>query len=105
MGDRIEGEVGDGARNVVIGKDITQHVGNGTVAWREFVRRDLESLGGKVVILLIAVMILFVLGAVATGLVVRQIDMIYGHIDRIEERIDQHRQYYHPYNPPYNPLP
>lgn len=96
MGDRIEGEVGDSARNVVIGRNNTQHniqyADTGT--WREFVRRDLQALGAKFVILLIAVILLYVLGAVVTGLVIREIDLIYGRIDRLEERLEPPPYYY-----------
>jgi hypothetical protein len=68
-----------------------------TNSWREFVRRDLESLEKRLLILLVAVMCLYLLGALATGLTIRQVDMLYTRLDRIEDRIAP--QPYQPWMP------
>lgn len=88
--DEISGTVGRDAHKAAIGKDIQQvSIYSDRLTWREFVRRDLESLEQRLMILLIAVFFLFILGAVATGLTIRQFDLTYWRIDRLEQRIER----------------
>ncbi len=57
-----------------------------TVAWREFVRRDLEAMEQRTVIALTAIMLLFFLGFIATGLIIRQFDLLNTRIEQIDRR-------------------
>lgn len=81
--DEISGTVGKDAKHTAVGKDIQQvSIYSDRLTWREFVRRDLESLEQRFMILLITVFFLFVLGAIATGLTIRQFDLTYLQIER-----------------------
>lgn len=96
-GDHISGRAGDDNKNTAIGKDIQQvSVYSDTYSWREFVRRDLEKLErssdrteARIMFLLIAVFVLFVLGAFATGLAIRQFDITSLNLERQEQRMER----------------
>lgn len=96
-GDRIHGKAGDDNQNTAIGKDIQQvSVYADTYSWREFVRRDLEKIEraaekaeARIMFLLIAVLVLFILGAFATGLVIREFDLTYLELDRQDQRMER----------------
>lgn len=96
-GDRIHGSAGDDSKSTAIGKDIQQvSVYSDTYSWREFVRRDLErqeraseKAEGRIMFLLIAVFFLFILGAFATGLVIREFDQTYLELERQDQRIER----------------
>jgi hypothetical protein len=89
-GDRITGNTGDDSRNAAVGKDIQQvSIYSDTFSWREFVRRDLVSHGERldrletrIMAALFAIMLIFFLGAISIGLVIRQFDLTYLQMER-----------------------
>jgi hypothetical protein len=89
-GDRITGNIGDDGRSQAVGKDIQQvSIYADRETWRELVRRDLVSHGERLAQLetrimaaLFAIMLIFFLGAVSIGFVIRQFDLTYLQQDR-----------------------
>jgi hypothetical protein len=96
-GDRITGNLGDDARTAAVGKDIQQvSIYADRETWRELVRRDLASHGerieraeARIMVALFAIMIIFFLGAVAIGMVIRQFDLSQLQLERREAQIER----------------
>ena len=96
-GDEIHSTAGDNTRTTATGKDIQQvSIYADTHSWREFVRRDLVAHGGRiekvearVSVALFAIMVIFFLGAVVIGLVIRNSDLTYLQIERSDALMER----------------
>jgi hypothetical protein len=88
-------DLADGGQ-VAIGKYNRQNiVYSDTASWREFVRRDiaqihseLQELRGRIMFALILLFLLLIVGAMATGLMIRQFDHATNRIDFNTRRLD-----------------
>lgn len=94
MSDRIEGEIGAGARQASVGSDIQQvSIYTDSLTWRDAVRaefqeihREIDDLRGWVRGLLVAVCVAFALGFVLSALMIRQFDLDHWRIQQLEQR-------------------
>ncbi len=96
MGDRITGTAGDENQNVAQGKDIQQvSVYTDRIEWRnaaqqEFanLHRQIDTLKGWMVGLMITICILFLLGFIISAFAIRQFDIHYDWMQYNSRRLD-----------------
>lgn len=104
MGDTIRGNIDGGGEQISVGKG-NQNVSlyGDTITWREFVRRDIDTLhkelddlklqirelAGRVMFLLMIVFIMFLASAVATAFTIRQFDHVIERIDDSARQLDK----------------
>lgn len=115
MADFIRGDIGDDGKQAAIGKDIQQvNIYADTITWRENIREkiadltiDIRDLRSWARSLMIAILVIFVMGAILTWAMIRMFDMTNLRIDTNTRRLDTiERRDYRQYEPPPGlPLP